>query len=54
MPHASNIVQCDGPDSPHAFDSVPVQPRRGTLDTICPVCEGRRSGELPLQAYRLR
>ena len=27
MPHASNIVYCDGPDSAHAFDIVPVLPR---------------------------
>lgn len=29
MPHASYIVYCDGPDSPHAFDIVPLQPRKG-------------------------
>jgi hypothetical protein len=40
MPHASNIVYCDGPDSPHAFDIVPLQPRNGSLDAMCPVCKG--------------
>lgn len=41
MPHASNIVYCDGPESPHAFDVVPLQPRNGGLDAMCPVCKGR-------------
>jgi len=41
MPHASNIVYCDGPDSPHAFDIVRLQPREGSLDAMCLVCQGR-------------
>lgn len=40
MPHSSNIVLCDGPDSPHAFDIVPQQPRNGALDARCPICHG--------------
>lgn len=40
MPHASNIVRCDGPDSPHAFDIIPLKPRNGALDARCPVCRG--------------
>ncbi|GAA0305432.1 hypothetical protein GCM10009087_14160 [Sphingomonas oligophenolica] len=40
MPHASNVVSCTGPESQHAFDNVPLQPRNGTLDAPCPVCKG--------------
>lgn len=40
MPHASNIVHCDGPDCPHAFDIIPLKSRNGTLDARCPVCRG--------------
>jgi hypothetical protein len=38
--HPSAIVDCAGPDSPHAFDNVPLQPRNGTLDARCPICHG--------------
>ena len=40
MPEASNTVRCAGPDSPHAFDNVPLLPRNGTLDARCPICRG--------------
>lgn len=40
MPHASDTVTCAGPDSPHAFDNVPLQPRNGSLDAKCPICRG--------------
>lgn len=40
MPHASTIVRCDGPDSAHAFDIIPIQPRNGSLDALCPICRG--------------
>lgn len=40
MAHPSHIVTCSGPQDPHAFDGIPVQPRRGELDRICPVCAG--------------
>ena len=40
MAHFSNIVLCEGPDAPHAFDTVPLQPRHGDLDKLCPVCHG--------------
>jgi hypothetical protein len=54
MPHASNIVYCDGPDSPHAFDIVPVLPRNGTLDAMCPVCKGHGqwNTEIDLVSFR--
>jgi hypothetical protein len=56
MPHASNIVTCDGPDSPHAFDLVPVQPRTGMLDAMCPVCHGRGQWnvEIDLVSFRCK
>ena len=40
MPHASNIVICDGPDSAHAFDNIALKPRNGMLDARCPTCRG--------------
>jgi hypothetical protein len=40
MPHASNTVTCSGPESPHAFDNIPLCPRNGSLDAVCPVCKG--------------
>jgi hypothetical protein len=36
-----DIVHCDGPHHPRALEGIPVQPRRGDLDTICPTCQGR-------------
>ena len=40
MSHASRIVQCTGPQDPHAFDGISVRYRTGDLDKICPVCAG--------------
>jgi hypothetical protein len=56
MPHASNIVYCDGPDSPHAFDIVPLQPRNGSLDAMCPVCKGHGqwNTEIDLVSFRCK
>ena len=56
MSHASNIVLCDGPDSPHAFDIIPLQPRNGTLDAECPVCKGRGqwNSEIDLVSFRCK
>ena len=56
MPHASNIVFCDGPDSPNAFDTIPLQPRTGTLDALCPVCRGpgQWNTEIDLVSFRCR
>ena len=56
MPHASNIVYCDGPDSPHAFDIIPLQPRNGSLDAMCPVCQGRGqwNTEIDLVSFRCK
>ncbi|WP_244646561.1 hypothetical protein [Sphingomonas sp. CFBP 8760] len=54
--HASNIVHCDGPDSPHAFDIIPLQPRNGSLDAKCPVCRGHGqwNTEIDLVSFRCK
>jgi hypothetical protein len=56
MPHASNTVTCTGPQSPHAFDNVPLQPRNGSLDAICPVCfgHGQWNAEIDLVSFRCK
>ena len=40
MSHPSRIIRCTGPHDPHALDGIPLQPRRGQLDAVCPVCNG--------------
>jgi hypothetical protein len=40
MAHEKRIVECSGPDAPHALDGIPVQLRRGELDAPCPECRG--------------
>jgi hypothetical protein len=54
MPHASDIVYPSGPDSQHAFDNVPLQPRNGTLDAPCPLCKGHGqwNSEIDLVSFR--
>lgn len=56
MPHDSNIVLCDGPDSPHAFDVVTLKPRNGMLDARCPTCRGHGEWniEIDLVSFRSR
>ena len=56
MPHASSIVFCDGPDSPHAFDVVPLQHRNGMLDARCPICHGfgQWNSEIDLVSFRCK
>ncbi|CAN5760018.1 hypothetical protein BH11PSE6_BH11PSE6_27730 [soil metagenome] len=56
MPHASMIVTCTGPDCPNAFDIVPLQPRNGTLDAVCPVCKGHGqwNNEIDLVSFRCK
>ncbi|MBM7406362.1 MULTISPECIES: hypothetical protein [Sphingomonas] len=56
MPHASNIVVCDGPDSPHAFDIIPLKPRNGMLDARCPIClgHGEWNTEIDLVSFRCK
>jgi hypothetical protein len=54
MPHASNIVRCDGPDSPHAFDIIPLKPRNGMLDARCPVCHGHGEWNVEIDLVSFR
>lgn len=56
MPHASNVVHCSGPDDPHAFDLVALQPRNGTLDARCPICRGygQWNTEIDLVSFRCK
>jgi hypothetical protein len=35
------ILTCRGPADAHALDDIPVRPREGNLDAICPTCQGR-------------
>lgn len=56
MPHASNVVHCAGPESDHAFDLVPLQPRNGSLDAMCPQCHGHGgwNTEIDLVSFRCK
>ncbi len=56
MPHASNVVTCEGPNSPHALDIVPLQPRTGKLDAPCPICRGHGqwNSEIDLVSFRCK
>ena len=56
MPHASTMVYPAGPDSPHAFDNVPLHPRNGTLDARCPLCRGHGqwNAEIDLVSFRCK
>jgi hypothetical protein len=56
MPHASNIVYPTGPDAPHAFDIIPLKPRKGNLDALCPVCRGygEWNTEIDLVSFRCK
>ena len=54
VPHASNIVFCEGPDSPHAFDIIALKPRNGMLDARCPVCRGFGEWNLEIDLVSFR
>ena len=56
MGHASNITYPPGPDSPHAFDNVPLVPRNGSLDARCPRCmgHGQWNSEIDLVSFRCK
>jgi hypothetical protein len=54
MAHLTRIVHCSGPQDAHAFDGIPVQPRAGNLDALCPDCagHGQWNSELCLISHR--
>lgn len=56
MSHGSKIVHPVGPGAPHAFDIIPLKPRNGTLDAICPVCHGHGewNAEIDLVSFRCK
>lgn len=56
MPHASNIICGAGPNSPDAFGTIPEQPRNGSLDSMCSVCQGRGqwNTEIGLVCFRCK
>ncbi|MGH6614898.1 hypothetical protein [Sphingomonas sp.] len=54
MPHPSDVILCAGPDSPHAFDIVPLQPRNGALDARCPVCKGHGQWNIEIDLVSFR
>ena len=56
MSHVPRIVTCSGPRDAHAFDGIPVRPRTGDLDKVCPVCagHGQWNVELDLASQRSR
>ena len=54
MSHEKRIVTCSGPGDAHAFDGIPVQPREGDLDLVCPLCagSGQWNVEIDLVSHR--
>jgi hypothetical protein len=56
MPHASQLIECEGPESPHAFDLIPLVARNGALDVRCSVCRGHGQWnvEIDLVSFRCR
>jgi len=56
MAHATKMRFCAGPDSPHAFDNVGLQPRNGSLDARCPLCRGHGQWnvEIDLVSFRCK
>jgi hypothetical protein len=54
MSHEKRIVYCSGPQDRHAFDGIPLQPRKGQLDAVCPECvgHGQWNAEIDLASQR--
>ena len=54
MSHASAVLQCTGPTDPHAYDVIPVALREGSLDAMCPTCDGHGqwNTEIDLVSFR--
>jgi hypothetical protein len=45
------IVVLSGPQDPRAHEGIPVQARRGDLDTPCPSCKGRGQYNVELHPH---
>lgn len=54
MKHVSVIVTCEGPESPHAFDVIPLARRTGNLDEPCPTCKGHGQWNREIDLASLR
>ena len=54
MSREKRIVTCTGPQDAHAFDGIPVQPRRGNLDKVCPLCAGHGEWNLEVDLISQR
>lgn len=54
MAHEKRIVTCAGPQDPHAFDCIPVLPRAGNLDKLCPKCLGHGGWNSEIDLASLR
>lgn len=54
MAHASNLVYPKGPDDAHAFDIVPLAPRKGSLDAPCPTCKGHGQWNIEIDLVSFR
>jgi hypothetical protein len=54
MSHVKRIVTCTGPQDAHALDGIPVIPRTGDFDKLCPVCagHGQWNSEIDLVSHR--
>ena len=52
--HERRLVICSDPQDPHAFDGIPLRPRSGDLDQICPTCcgHGQWNGQIDLASFR--
>jgi DnaJ-class molecular chaperone len=56
MAHEKRIVTCTSAADPHALHGIPVQPRRGDLDALCPTCagHGQWNTEIDLASQRCK
>ena len=51
MPYEFRIVTCSTPQDPHALHGIPVQPRSGDFDVVCPVCAGHGQWNSELEEF---
>jgi len=45
------VTILSGPQDPRAHEGIPVQPRRGDLDVLCPTCKGRGQYNVELHPH---